>query len=158
MRVLLTENSPVGMLHLSSVDDVLTDFFRIGTYHDPLYELKDYLRLCLRPDYKDAVLVCNKTPWSELIWNDPDPLLGLFPDGATDKEKDMHEVKGLIYDMSGWKPDAIINIYDEKPSEKWRKRINALSVSDSSIIIVSLNASDPKFSKNIMEALRMLML
>ena len=155
MKILLTENSPIGMLHLASVKGVLTDFFPVGTYHDELYELEDYVKLCARQDYDNAIMVCNKSPWSDWIWSNPNPDLGLFLK-IPPKQQDVYQLKGQIYALCGWKPDAIINIYDGTPDQKWRKRVTALSLMDPELPIISLNMSDPKFSKNIVETIQSL--
>jgi hypothetical protein len=156
MRILLTENSPVGMLHLSSVEGVITDFFPYGTYHDELYELKDFVKLCSHKEYDNAIMISNNSPWSDWIWTNPDPVLGLFQRPPPPNQQDVYELKGHINELCGWKPDAVINICDTKPDPIWRAKIQALSLADPNLTIICLNASDPKFAKNIIETVRML--
>ena len=144
------------MLHLASMEGVLTDFYPVGIYHDVLFELKDYTKLCCKLDYDNAIHICNKSPWSDWIWSNPNPDLGLFKEDVTDSQKDIYELKGHIYSLGGWKPDAIVNIYDNKPTEKWRNRLKALCLIDPDITIINLNASDQNFSNNIVETLQIL--
>lgn len=151
MKILLTENAPIGMLHLGSVEYVITDFFPVGIYHDELYEIKDFIKLCNRTDYPMATMICNKSPWTDMIWSDP--MLGY---GQSPRQSDLYEIKRHIYTMAGWKPDAVINIYNVKPSDDWRQKLNVLSEADPELTIIGLNAADPNFSRNIIETLKML--
>lgn len=150
MRVLLTDNAPVGMLHLASIEGIITDFFPCGTYHDDLFEIKEYLCLCAKVTYDNAIIVSNKTPWSDLIWSKPNP------DSPNPRQQDIYDVKSRIYDLCGWKPDAVINIYDKEPNDTWRSLINSLSEADPNLSIISLNINDPKFARNIVETINTL--
>lgn len=156
MRLLLAENAPVGMLHLASVEGVITDFYPVGIYHDELYELKDFVKLCARPtgtEYSNAIIVCNKTPWSDWIWTNPTIAPRSTSTGT--KQQDLYELKGQIYQFTGWKPDAVIHIYDKSFDPIWRQRVADLSRSDPDLPIIGLNSSDPKFSQNIIETISM---
>lgn len=155
MKVLLTENSSIGMLHLSSMEPfqeqiVITDFHSLGRYNDPLLDIEDFIKLCNTATYTDAICIVNKSPWSDMIWSKE------TQDSETQTTcADVHRIKLALYDICGWQPDAVINIYDKKPSSIWRARLAMLTESDPNITIVSLNADDPKFAKNIVDAVRM---
>ena len=151
MIILLTENSPIGMLSLSSIERVIVNFFPLGSYKDPLYEISDYTKLCIRKLIPNAINVCNNTPWSDMIWSNP--ALDLVTVGH-DRQKDVYELKTTIYQVCGWKPDVIIDIYDKKPNSMWKKKVDALIQHDPNVMVISINASDPKFTKNIVDIVK----
>jgi hypothetical protein len=209
MIILLTENAPIGMLAVSSMESVVVDFHPVGTYTDPLYEIEEYLNLCQNkphcirvqpsltqslptrlgtvpnptpnPGYDGGIIsnrprrqgrrgrqgrdrfpdwhkrrwvtICNNTPWSDMVLSNPE----IQPDQSRHKrQQETFGIKKKIYNLCGWSPDAIINIYDKTPDKKWRLRVEALSKSDPTITIVSLNANDPKFNQNIIDTIHML--
>jgi hypothetical protein len=152
MIILLTENSPIGMLSLSSMERAIINFFPLGIYEDPLYETGDYLDLCVRKLIPNAINVCNNTPWSDMIWSNPELVDESTAAPRHDRQSDVYALKQKIFKVCGWKPNVIIDIYDKKPSAKWKAKVEALIRHDSNITVISLNASDPKFSKNIVDA------
>jgi hypothetical protein len=200
MIILLTENSPIGMLALASVDSITVDFYPLGTYEDSLYEIKAFLHLCKQqqrptpslfttqslpahlsvsgtePTFvrskringkrgrdrfptwhkKRWVTICNNTPWSDMILSDPVLVANPTSVPHHQRQKDIYDIKKQIYEQCGWAPDAIINIYDNAPTEKWRAKVKLLRKNDQDITIISLNANDPKFTKDIVDAVHML--
>lgn len=155
MRILLTENSPFGMLALSSVERIIIDFDPLGRYEDPLFDVSDFMDLCTRCEYSDKVIhICNKSPWSDLVWSHPETVQKKYSYG--EKQQELYNLKYKIYKTCGWKPDAIINIYDKTPDSRWRTKLDLLTQDDPNITIVGINASDPKFSKNLLDAIKML--
>lgn len=148
---MLTENSPIGMLTLSSMASVVIDFYPLGTYQDPLYEIKEYVTMCnRRSKVRDKnIIICNSSPWSDMVLSDPT----ILDKTSHDRHQDVFELKQQIYTLCGWAPDVIINIYDKAPDPRWRKRISLLCDSDPELTVVSLNASDPNFSKNLCDAI-----
>lgn len=159
---MLTENSPIGLLHLASVEGVITDFFPVGRYHDELYEIKEYVKLCASKAYLNAIMVCNKSPWTDWIWTHPGFQVQVQAQSQAQTEaqvarqQELYDLKGDLYKLIGWKPDIVINIYDKHPDPKWYQRVQALSATDPDITIINLNASDPKFSKNLLETIETL--
>lgn len=186
MIILLTENSPIGMLTLSSMRSVMLDCYPMGSYEDPLYEIQEYLNLCQKhtrrrramtsqslPAHLDEHLVpvrvgtgtsptdrypdwhkqrwislCNNTPWSDMVLSNPD-LPPTITRPRHDRQRDTYKIKQSIYNICGWAPDAIINIYNGTPDLRWRDKLCALTDDDPDITIISLNALDPKFATNL---------
>ena len=62
MRILLTENSPIGMLALSSYELTIIDFFPLGRYEDPVLDINDYIDMCNKELYDKATHIYNKSP------------------------------------------------------------------------------------------------
>jgi hypothetical protein len=155
MRILLTENSPFGMLALSSVEHVIIDFCPLGRYEDPLFDASDFMDLCMKSEFsKQAIHICNKSPWSDLVWSHPETVEKKY--SYQEKQQELYNLKFKIYSACGWKPDAIINIYDKAPDSRWRNKLDLLSRDDPNMTIVGINASDPNFTKNLLSAIKML--
>ena len=154
MRILLTENSPFGMLALCSVEHVIVDFYPLGIYQDPLYDVSDFMDLCMKSKISNALHICNKSPWSDLVWSHPESVEQKYAYG--EKQQELYNLKLKIYNICGWKPDAIINIYDKSPESRWRAKLEILSRDDPNMTIVGINASDPNFNKNLLDAIKML--
>lgn len=150
MIFLVTDNSPLGMLTLSTMEMVAINFYPLRIYDDPLYEIKDYLSMCKKPMISNIINVCNNSPWSDLILSEYNAV------DAEDNEQRciVNGIKREIYDVCGWKPDYILNIYDKKSSDSWREKISVLS-SDTDIPIISLDANDPRFEYNLKESVQM---
>lgn len=155
MIILLTENSPIAMLTLSSMEGAIINFFPLGIYTDPLYEISNYLDLCNHIVIPRAINICNNTPWSDMIWSQPKSLA--LAESKHDRAGDVLALKKKIYNACGWKPNAIINVYDGVPCAKWRAKIYALTQDDVDITVINLNAADPKFARNIVDAVEMLL-
>jgi len=160
MRILLTEDAPSGMLMLSAIETigggggggsgtggsmaVVTDFYPTRNYQDPLCCIEDYLKMCDSVNYEGAVVACNNSPWSDLVWSR----------GSEDVV--LTRIKERIYRLCGWAPDAIVNIYNKAPCAEWRSKVSKLRSANPDITVVSLDASDPKFNRNIVDAICML--
>lgn len=189
MIILLTENSPIGMMTLASMKSVMLDCYPVGSYEDPLYEVQEYINLCQKRTQKQHVTnrssqslpahlsstdlpsisshlpgntadrfpdwhrqrwvsLCNNTPWSDMVLSNPS-LSPTIMKPRHGRQRETYRIKQSIYDICGWAPDAIINIYNGTPDPKWRARLCALTDDNPEITVISLNALDPKFATNL---------
>ncbi len=145
MKILLTGDAPLAMVILSTVDrchefPVVVNFNPLRNYINPFDEIEEYLNMCSSyNDVQGAIQVYNDTPWSNL-------LLNIY-------ESKVYSIKEKIYNMCGWKPDAIIHIYNSfKPCKEDMYIFDKLK----DVCVYSLDSSDVRFDTNLSDVLNII--
>lgn len=144
---MLTENSPLGMLTMSTVEHVIINFYPVRVYENNdqanLAEIHDYVKMCKCQWKRESgrrIFVCNNSPWSDMLLS----------------HGELQAVKRDIYELAGWKPDCIINIYDKRSSDRWRKIIELLG-GTGEVTIINIDANEPNFDENLKNAVEQLL-
>lgn len=148
MRILLTGQVSGAMLILSTCDTVIVNFYSMCRFENHFDEIEYYTGLCWSPQCQGAVYVYNDSPWSNLICN-------RMPNAHKDR---VTCIKEKIYEMGGWKPDAIIHIFtSSQPSPQTAqtqtsdKNTEMIfdSLAQDPIPIYSLDATDRDYYRNL---------
>jgi hypothetical protein len=136
MKILLTGDTAMAIVILTTIDwcnklPVVVNPVGRGTYINALDEIDGYLDMCSRyNDVSGAIQIYNDSPWSNLL---------------LDRTSAARHIKEKIYNMCGWKPDAIIHIYNSVTRRNDTEIFDTLT----NIQIYSLDSADDRFEKNL---------
>lgn len=145
MKILLTGFTSGAMLVLSAADKhkppVVVNFYSLATL-DPVDEIQYFINLCISSEYEAALNVYNDSPWSNIILN------------RHGHDERVMKIKRTLYDVFGWKPEAIIHIYNgHNPKDNVGVTELFDKLSDGEIPVFSVDGKDRDFERNMIHVL-----